>query len=429
MSAALRHYIRQPALFVLPLLLVAPTVPTASAQASLIIDLGTPSGFTNGSGTYSEAHGVNNAGAVTGEWSPGGFAQHAFLYANGTNSDIGTVPGTVYTVAYALNDSNVVVGEGSSLFATYAFAYVDGTMTNLTTAPNLYAIARAVNNNTSQIVGESTVTGGGIHAVIFLGGGGLTDLGVLPTGDYSTAYGINDSGVIVGYSTVISGSRPNTVTNIYAFITTNGVGSLSQLGPFPGGTYSAAYAINNAGQVAGESDTGGEVHAFLYDGTMHDLGTLGGTNSSATAINSAGDVVGYALTTNEDEHAFLYRGGVMQDLNNLITPGCPFTNLLSADGINDLGQITGSGLTTNGDYHAYLITPGLVLASPTVLANGQFQLTLYGLPGSQCVLQVSSDLTNWTSLGTNTLTTSAFVWTDATAPGNPLRFYRALQLQ
>mgnify|MGYP006382378955 CR=1 FL=1 len=41
------------------------------------------------------------------------------------------------------------------------------------------------------------------------------------------------------------------------------------------------YGINATGQVTGASFTTGdsEIHAFLYGGTLNDLGTLGGTHS------------------------------------------------------------------------------------------------------------------------------------------------------
>ena len=64
-----------------------------------------------------------------------------------------------------------------------------------------------------------------------------------------------------------------------------------------GGTYSSAEAINNNGQVVGQSYTTGNAatHAFLYSGsTMKDLGTLGGTYSDACGINASGQVVGEA---------------------------------------------------------------------------------------------------------------------------------------
>src|SRR5438552_16214875 len=62
-----------------------------------------------------------------------------------------------------------------------------------------------------------------------------------------------------------------------------------------GGTYSYAYGINNAGQVAGGSATptqsGGVFQtAFLWSGGhMINLGTLGGPNSAAGGPNASGE--------------------------------------------------------------------------------------------------------------------------------------------
>lgn len=370
------------------------------------------------SGNYSEAHGINTGGAIAGEWAPNAASQRAFLYANGTNTDLGLVPSELYIAAYALNDSNVVVGEASGDFTTHAFAYSNGVMTDLTFSSS-YSIAHAV-NNAGVIVGESVVSNGDAHAVIFLGGGAQTDLGVLPNGDYSAALGINHSNVIVGESTTISG----VVTNLYAFVYANG--AMTNLGSFAGSGYSAAFAVNDAGQIVGEADTNGYTHAVLWrNGAVTDLGTLGGTNSSAAAINRAGEIVGYALTTNEVEHAFLYVGSVMFDLNDFLPPGSAFTNLISADGINDAGQITGSGYTTNGNYRAYLLTPVFNLTNPQVLSNGQFQVTVQSAPGQRFVLEGSTNLINWTPLATNTLATDTLNWTDGTAANYHYRFYRA----
>ena len=86
-----------------------------------------------------------------------------------------------------------------------------------------------------------------------------------------------------------------------------------------GGASSSAYGINDSGQVVGQADTrGGQHHAFLYnDGKMIDLGTLGGANSSAHDINDSGQIVGSADTSSGQSHAFLYSGGKMIDLGTL----------------------------------------------------------------------------------------------------------------
>lgn len=58
-----------------------------------------------------------------------------------------------------------------------------------------------------------------------------------------------------------------------------------------GGSRSDAHAINNRGQVVGDSDTAtpGMPHPFLYtNGQMQDIGTLGGNSSIAYGINDHG---------------------------------------------------------------------------------------------------------------------------------------------
>src|SRR5260370_690276 len=87
-----------------------------------------------------------------------------------------------------------------------------------------------------------------------------------------------------------------------------------------GGDRSFAFAINNRGQIVGESITAsGNGHAFLFeDGVMVDLGTLpGGTTSFAFGINNRGQVVGEATTASGARHAFLFDDGVMVDLGTL----------------------------------------------------------------------------------------------------------------
>jgi hypothetical protein len=65
-----------------------------------------------------------------------------------------------------------------------------------------------------------------------------------------------------------------------------------------------------------------------------------------TSINNNGVIVG---------GPFIYRGGTLQNLNNLIPPGSGFT-LADATGINDKGQIVVNG--SNGiQEHTFLLNP------------------------------------------------------------------------
>ena len=139
---------------------------------------------------------------------------------------------------------------------------------------------------------------------------------------------------------------------------------MHDLGTLAGGTSSQALGINDSGLVVGFSTiASGATHAFLYNGMMHDLGTLGqGTFSEALGINASGQVVGYSNTaSNAINHGFIYSNGVMNDLNGLIDPTSGWT-IVEATAINGRGQIAGFGLDSSGITHALLLTP----ASPAV---------------------------------------------------------------
>ena len=92
---------------------------------------------------------------------------------------------------------------------------------------------------------------------------------------------------------------------------------MKDLGTF-GGPYSQAYAVSN-GQVVGEADTAGGVHAFIWTqaGGMKDLGTLGGDSSSAIAVSN-GQVVGDSNTADGSGDGFIWtQAGGMKDFGTL----------------------------------------------------------------------------------------------------------------
>ena len=112
----------------------------------------------------------------------------------------------------------------------------------------------------------------------------VTDLGKFPGGSYSDAYGLNDLGEVVGDAELPKASPIGSGSHAFNY---NG-GALQDLGTLPGDNYSGASAINNNGQIVGTSSpSSGGNHAFLYsDGVMQNLGTLpGGTYSIANSIN------------------------------------------------------------------------------------------------------------------------------------------------
>ena len=226
--------------------------------------------------------------------------------------------------ALGINNSGQVVGQSYTTGDTtaHAFLYSNGTMTDLGTLYDAYSIARGINSS-GQVEVEVYNTSGFARSFLY-SNGGMTDLGTLgpPNTSAIHATAINDSGQVVGYS--------SNLLNNHAFIYSNGV--MADLSNLMGLDYLVPHGINNAGEIVGY--IGNE--AFLFSqGSVSILG-----NGAAMGVNNLGQVVGYT----SDSHAFLYSGGVMQDLGTLGV----------AEAINDLGQVVGQGST------AFLYSDGVM---------------------------------------------------------------------
>jgi probable HAF family extracellular repeat protein len=196
----------------------------------------------------------------------------------------------------------------------------------------------------------------------------LTDLGTLGGSRGLVGFDINAAGQVTGSAQTAGG-------DLHAFLW-DGT-TLLDLGTL-GGSSSSGVAINSSGQVTGTADTAdGEFHAFLWDGTtMQDLGTLGGGLSQGFAINASGQVTGDAATV-RGRTAFLWDGTTMLDLNALIDPADPlrrFVTLRDGVDINDRGQILVNGIDSRslgGDIveeRVYVLSPFVTVPEPGTLA-------------------------------------------------------------
>lgn len=223
----------------------------------------------------------------------------------------------------------------------------------------------------------------------------MVDLGTLTSADpVSSATDVNDEGQITGYSYVRAGDGKSAY---HAFLLTprdsdfdgaadqwfvdggNDVNLLmTDLGTL-GGSNSWGRAINNAGQVVGESDmttSGGEhyTRAFLWEGgTMTDLGTLRDDPnegfSAASGINEDGVIVGWAENEAHERRAFIFKSGKMYDLNELLyvltetgSVYVPDVVLTEARDINDDGVIVGWGTLRGMETvtRGFMLTPKMV---------------------------------------------------------------------
>jgi probable HAF family extracellular repeat protein len=115
-------------------------------------------------GFYTQAHGINNAGLIVGDYSSGG-ATHGFLY-NGTTYTTIDDPLATSTSAYGINDADQVVGYYTdSSGGTHGFLY-DGTTYTTIDDPSATGGTHVLGiNNSGQITGyyfDST----GVHGFL-----------------------------------------------------------------------------------------------------------------------------------------------------------------------------------------------------------------------------------------------------------------------
>jgi probable HAF family extracellular repeat protein len=314
-------------------------VPATAAAAAApdtarrqVIDLGTLGGVY----TLSKARAVNDRGQVVGDSIPAGLGpEHAFLWEQGRMRDLGTLGGLISDATDINNHGQVVGASATTAGAVHAFSWAGGRMRDLGTLGGSTSVAQAINDH-GRVVGTSTTASGETHAFSWAGGQ-MRDLGLASAND------LNDRGQITG------GAQFGDTFHAYRL---QG-GHLVDLdgADVP---YSEGVAINEAGQVAGNSAPAPAEfnHAFLWSqGRRVDLGTLGGEFSAASGINDHGAVVGQASTTGGPLRGFVWRHGAMTDLGALATDG---ENGSRANDINNHGWIVGASDVPGGDFHAVL---------------------------------------------------------------------------
>ncbi len=314
-----------------------------------VIDLGSLGG------SCAAAFGLNDSGVAAGTATTVFGYEHAFVASNGAMTDLTLNSGASQGFAAAINNAGTIAGTQIINGQAVATVWSSAGASSISGAGS-YAMAI---NDAGQVAGMLTTTdgpnGGQGHAFVTTNGV-AQDLGTVPGGSWSSAYGINGSGEAVGYGMTSSGG--------FRGFTWTSSGGINELGTL-GGANSYAMAVNDAGTVVGSAQlASGAMHAFIANGdALIDLGTLGGVNSYAYSINDVGEAVGYSTTAAGAMHAFLYEGGVMIDLNSMIDPASGWI-VTNAYAINASGEIAGAGLF-DGVEHAFLLEPS---ASPALFS-------------------------------------------------------------
>lgn len=218
-------------------------------------DLGTVSG-----GAFSFATAINDSGTIVGQSSiaPNPIYAVPFVCTGAVMTSLGTLDGSMWAIAAEINSSGTIVGSsGYSYYSgesdpTHAFVYSQGSMTDIGSLGGASSRANAINDS-GVVVGMSQ-TGlnpfGAYHAFSY-SNGTMSDLGTLSAGGSSGANAINGSGMIVGSATNEGGQQ------IAAVFSGGAVTDLNTVtGGLPTSTLLVtAEAINSQGMIVANSAT------------------------------------------------------------------------------------------------------------------------------------------------------------------------------
>ncbi|HMP72935.1 MAG TPA: DUF3466 family protein [Kiritimatiellia bacterium] len=401
-----------------------------------VIDLGTLGGGA------SFAYGINDRSQVVGSSYDADGRLQAFVWQNGLMNGLGFLPDGTQSVARAINNHGEITGY-ARLSNTFfrAFRYTGDELENLGTLGGRRSWGYAINNH-GLIAGSSEFTNARPNLSDHNSFTWLSNqfVRVRPYHNWlaCSGSGVNDHGMVCG-TTFLWASSERWWAYIWRDNNTNGLhdtGEMIVLGSLGSTnwqdyTTSGATAINNAGQVVGYTsitNASFPQHAFLVTPSngvwkipnddlppgnelMISLGTLDGltNNSYANAINDKSWIVGTSTTRYGTNQAFLWRNGVMTNLNDLIVQNSGWV-LTNATGINENNEIVGSGLYQGQPRAFLLVQDGRITTFDWIMRTDHTEIftNQFGTVFTQSVERVESQLIRWSGLWGDELADQAF---------------------
>lgn len=252
---------------------------------------------------------------------------------------LGTLGGSGSS-AQAVNENGQIAGYSTSpAGATHAVVWSNGQILDLGPgqATDINAGGEVVGFNAGRALRWTPKSGGGYDPPV--------DLGTLG-GTYGDAQAINDGGQVTGNSTTTGGAS-------HAYLRTGTTTSdiHPATGPLAGGA-SFPWGLNNTGSVVGQwNGTPNQSFVWTSAGGMQLLPTLGGSRGVALDINDNGQIVGWSEPApGQADEAYIYENGAIRRLGSLGRPGSVGLAITAS------GLVVGRATTRAGSSHAFYWT-------------------------------------------------------------------------
>lgn len=271
------------------------------------------------------------------------------------------------TYATGINDSGTVVGWFSPAYSTAGSGFTyDGNSFSLVNAPDssgAHGGTLARNISAGGLVSGSyqSTTSNSVFGFIY-------DAGTYTVIDASSLnsnrttitdpLGVNDNRQVVGgfvdYSTGIGNS----------FLYDNGQLSLVVA---PGAIGTTAYGINNSGLIIGSfTDSAKLTHGYIFNGnTFSVFDAPGSSDTFFLSISNNGQILGRYVDAS-GSHIFVLNNGVYESIDFSI-PGASTTILY---GINNAGQIVGTAYGGKNGAYGFVLNPVPLPAAAWLFGSG-----------------------------------------------------------
>jgi hypothetical protein len=244
-------------------------------------------------------------------------------------------PGAASTTVWGVSTTGKLVGGYQAGSQRQAFSVRGGVFTAVTD-PALAGssfVELTKSNTRGDLVGMSIDSASFVHSFRIDKGGNFRALD-FPGASDTAAFGLNSSGVVVGYWDLVDASGGFLIAHGFRWKN----GAFEQI-DVPGAADTYVLGVNDRGDMVGlyTSDSGS--HAFLLTarGRLYsfDAPVAGTIFTEANDINASGQIVGDYVLSDGSQHSFVLSGSHFTTIDY---PGAAFTTTW---GINEQGEVAG----------------------------------------------------------------------------------------